>query len=56
MLAGVPVDLVCAWLICRPIDEPEETGATFEENARLKATYYSTRTRAVSPWPRTQGW
>jgi XTP/dITP diphosphohydrolase len=23
-----------------PVDEPEETGATFEENARLKALYY----------------
>jgi non-canonical purine NTP pyrophosphatase (RdgB/HAM1 family) len=26
-----------------PIDEPEETGATFEENARLKALYYASR-------------
>jgi XTP/dITP diphosphohydrolase len=26
------------------IPEPEETGATFAENARLKAVYYSTRT------------
>jgi XTP/dITP diphosphohydrolase len=26
-----------------PIEEPEETGATFEENARQKAVYYSTR-------------
>ena len=25
-----------------PIDEPEETGATFAENARQKAVYYST--------------
>jgi XTP/dITP diphosphohydrolase len=24
-----------------PIDEPEETGSTFEENARLKAQYYA---------------
>ena len=24
-----------------PIEEPEETGATFEENARLKARYYA---------------
>ena len=24
-----------------PIDEPEETGLTFEDNARLKALYYS---------------
>ena len=27
-----------------PIDEPEETGATFEENARLKAFYYASQT------------
>ena len=39
ILAGLPVDLV-------PLDqfsgipEPEETGATFAENARLKALYY----------------
>ena len=26
-----------------PIEEPEETGTTFEENARLKARYYSAR-------------
>jgi XTP/dITP diphosphohydrolase len=26
------------------LPEPEETGATFAENARLKAAYYSTRT------------
>ena len=26
------------------IEEPEETGATFEENARLKAVYYATAT------------
>ena len=26
-----------------PIEEPEETGATFEENARLKALYYASR-------------
>jgi len=26
-----------------PIDEPEETGTTFEDNARLKAHYYSAR-------------
>ena len=26
-----------------PIEEPEETGATFEENARQKAVYYATR-------------
>ena len=27
-----------------PIEEPEETGATFEENARLKARYYASHT------------
>lgn len=27
-----------------PVPEPEETGATFADNARLKATYYATRT------------
>lgn len=27
-----------------PIEEPEETGATFEENARLKALYYASQT------------
>ena len=26
-----------------PIQEPEETGTTFEENARLKALYYAAR-------------
>lgn len=26
-----------------PIEEPDETGTTFEENARLKARYYSAR-------------
>jgi XTP/dITP diphosphohydrolase len=39
ILAGIPVDL--ATLSDFPdLDEPEETGATFAENARLKALYY----------------
>jgi XTP/dITP diphosphohydrolase len=40
ILAGLPIDLVS--LDDFPgIVEPEETGTTFAENARLKATYYS---------------
>jgi XTP/dITP diphosphohydrolase len=31
-----------------PILEPEETGATFEENARLKARYYATHTGVLT--------
>ena len=31
-----------------PVPEPEETGATFEENARLKALYYDSRIAAVA--------
>jgi XTP/dITP diphosphohydrolase len=31
-----------------PVSAPEETGATFEENARLKATYYSTHAGRVT--------
>ena len=43
ILAGVPVELVS--LDQFPgIEEPEETGATFAENARLKALYYSAAT------------
>jgi len=43
ILAGVPVDLVT--LDRFPgIPEPEETGLTFAENARLKALYYAEKT------------
>jgi XTP/dITP diphosphohydrolase len=43
ILADVPADLVT--LADLPaIDEPEETGATFAENARLKALYYAAAT------------
>jgi XTP/dITP diphosphohydrolase len=43
MLADAPVALVtlAAWPHVRP---PEETGATFEENARAKARYYAAAT------------
>jgi XTP/dITP diphosphohydrolase len=40
LLAGAPVDLVTLRDL-EPIEEPEETGLTFEDNARLKALYYS---------------
>src|SRR5262245_59366809 len=47
ILEGVPVGLLT--LNDRePIVEPEETGTTFEENARLKARYYSKATGLVS--------
>jgi len=47
ILEGVPIELVT--LHDRdPICEPEETGATFAENARLKARYYSKATGLVS--------
>lgn len=41
LLGGLPVDILT--LRDRPpVPEPEETGATFEENARQKARYYDT--------------
>jgi XTP/dITP diphosphohydrolase len=40
VLGGVPTALV-ALSELPPVDEPEETGATFDANARLKATYYA---------------
>ena len=40
LLAGAPVELLSLPDL-PPIEEPEETGATFEENARLKARYYA---------------
>jgi XTP/dITP diphosphohydrolase len=39
ILSGVPTTLVTL-ADFPPIDEPDETGATFAENARLKALYY----------------
>ena len=47
ILEGVPVELV-ALNDRSPIAEPEETGTTFEENARLKARYYSKATGLVA--------
>jgi XTP/dITP diphosphohydrolase len=40
MLAGLPVELLGLDELA-PIEAPEETGKTFEENARLKARYYA---------------
>ncbi|OFW31325.1 MAG: hypothetical protein A3H97_25220 [Acidobacteria bacterium RIFCSPLOWO2_02_FULL_65_29] len=47
MLAGSPVELATleAWSALAP---PEETGRTFEENARQKARYYSKATGLVT--------
>jgi len=42
LMAGVPIRLL-SLADLPPIEEPEETGTTFEENARLKAHYYSAR-------------
>lgn len=43
LLAGAPVDLVELGALGQ-LPEPEETGATFADNARLKALYYAGRT------------
>lgn len=43
ILAGVPIELVSLERF-PGIAEPEETGATFAENARLKALYYAEKT------------
>jgi len=40
LLAGLPIELV-GLDVYRGLAAPEETGATFAENARLKALYYS---------------
>lgn len=43
ILEGVPVRLLTLADV-PPVEEPEETGETFAENARLKALYYSKAT------------
>jgi XTP/dITP diphosphohydrolase len=40
LLADAPVDLLTLNDL-PPVEEPEETGDTFQENARLKARYYA---------------
>jgi XTP/dITP diphosphohydrolase len=47
LLAGVPLALLTLRDVAQ-VPEPEETGATFAENARLKARYYSAATGLVS--------
>ena len=47
ILRGAPVELVTLES-CSAIPEPEENGATFAENARLKALYYSRATGLAS--------
>jgi XTP/dITP diphosphohydrolase len=42
VMSDVPVRLA-SLADLPPIEEPEETGTTFEENARLKALYYAAR-------------
>jgi XTP/dITP diphosphohydrolase len=47
LLAGVPYEIVTldAWPEVAP---PEETGATFDDNARAKALYYAAQTRQLT--------
>ena len=47
LLAGAPVELMSLRDL-PPVLEPEETGATFEENARLKARYDASHAAAVA--------
>ena len=47
ILAGLPARLLSLADV-PPVDEPEETGATFAENARLKALYYAHATGLTS--------
>jgi XTP/dITP diphosphohydrolase len=47
ILAGVPLELLTLRDVAQ-VPEPEETGATFGENARLKARYYSEATGLLS--------
>jgi XTP/dITP diphosphohydrolase len=44
MLAGLPIAIISLSPAFDAIEAPEETGATFAENARLKARYYANAT------------
>jgi XTP/dITP diphosphohydrolase len=46
LLAGLPIELATLESVA-PVPAPEETGRTFAENARLKASYYATRIGAL---------
>jgi XTP/dITP diphosphohydrolase len=46
LLADAPVELIGLDTL-PPLEEPEETGLTFEANARLKALYYADRANAL---------
>ncbi len=48
LLAEAPVDLIGLDAFPR-VAEPDETGATFEENARLKALYYGSALPVTTP-------
>ena len=54
LLASAATDLVGLDALPR-IDEPEETGATFAENARLKALYYDRSARTLPRIETIQG-
>jgi XTP/dITP diphosphohydrolase len=47
LLAGLPIELL-GLADFPPVDEPEETGATFRDNAILKARYYATHARVMT--------
>lgn len=47
ILRGAPVEIVTLDSLPR-VEEPEETGATFAENARLKALHYNRQTKLPS--------
>jgi XTP/dITP diphosphohydrolase len=46
LLSDVPFELTGLDAL-PPIEEPEETGRTFQENARIKGLYYDRQTRAL---------
>jgi XTP/dITP diphosphohydrolase len=48
LLAGVPVTLHSLAEL-PPVAEPEETGQTFQDNARLKASYYAQHLATTAP-------